>query len=127
MRSFRNVAVAGFSAAAITLSSTAVASAQTAIDDKADTVTVAEDTAAPTQEGKTKSKGSSPSSDANEFLGLDGHKPADGTALFGSSKEGFGDQPGWAKVLYAGTLITGVGAVLGAIIAPIYNFFTHGL
>ncbi|MCS5480713.1 hypothetical protein NYP18_13770 [Corynebacterium sp. YIM 101645] len=122
MRSFRNAAVAGISAVAITLSSTAVASAQTT-----DAVTVAEHPAAPAPEGKSKSKGSSPSSDANEFLGLDGDQPADGTALFGSSKEGFGDQPSWAKLLYAGTVITGVGAVLGAIIAPIYNFFTHGL
>jgi hypothetical protein len=126
MRSIRHAAIAGVSALAIALSSTAVASAEIAIDGNADTVAVAEQTTAPAKEGETKSKGSSPSSDANEFLGLNGDKPADGTALFGSSKEGFGDQPGWAKVLYAGTLFTGVGAVLGAIIAPIYNFLTHG-
>lgn len=126
MRSIRHAAVAGVSALAIALSSTtAAASAETVTGDQVDNVTVTERPVDTTP--KEKSKGSSPSSDANEFLGLDGDQPADGTALFGSSKEGFGDQPGWAKLLYAGTLITGVGAVLGGVLAPIYNFFTHGL
>lgn len=123
MRSFRTAAVAGASALAITLGSTAVASAQTEIGDKADGATVVEHPVATAPEAD----GPSRSSEINHAFELDGDKPANGVALFGSSREGFSDQPAWARVLYTGTVLGMVGAVFGSIIAPIYNFFVHGL
>ena len=45
--------------------------------------------------------------------------------IFGSSKD-FSGQPAWAKVFYGATVLAGVGALLGGIIGPVYNFFVHG-
>lgn len=56
---------------------------------------------------------------------LEGDQAANAVGIFGSSKD-FSGQPAWAKVFYGATVLAGVGALLGGIIGPVYNFFVHG-
>ncbi|WP_165242458.1 hypothetical protein [Corynebacterium lizhenjunii] len=59
-------------------------------------------------------------------------KPAQGVALFGSSKgaaaaeEDFKDQPNWAKAFYGLGIASLIATVLGLVVGPIHNFFVHG-
>ena len=45
--------------------------------------------------------------------------------IFGSSKD-FSEQPVWAKLLYFLTILGSIGAVLGGVIGPVFNFINHG-
>ena len=51
---------------------------------------------------------------------------ADGTEIFGSEKN-LSSQPVWAQLLYSLNLITVIGALIGLVAGPLYNFVVHGL
>lgn len=53
---------------------------------------------------------------------LEAGKPADPTAIFGSDKAGFGEQPAWAQAMYITGVIAAAGAFFGLVVAPIANF-----
>ena len=119
----RNAAIAGATALAVAFAGTTVA------------VAAEGPSSAETTQTTTANEGSSQQASSNEGqsfpnkvdqdLQLEGEKPADGTKLFGSSKD-FSEQPVWAKVLYSLTILGGIGAVLGGVIGPVYNFINHG-
>ena len=113
----RNAAIAGATALAVAFGGTTVAVAAEGSSDAAQT-------APATNEGSP-SKGQSFPSKVDQNLKLEGEKEADGTKIFGSSKD-FSEQPVWAKVLYSLTILGGIGAVLGGVIDPVYNFINHG-
>ncbi|MCG7292069.1 hypothetical protein [Corynebacterium afermentans] len=132
MRNFRKAALAGATAVAVAFGSTAVATAQTAED-----TTAAENTdVAPSRPVKDKDgkDGVEPASSEKithsewlEYRDEDGNlRGANGEALFGSSKEGFEEQPRYAKLGYGATIFTAVSALVGLIVGPLYNFFVHG-
>ncbi|AIT61347.1 hypothetical protein [Corynebacterium doosanense] len=104
MRSVRNAAVAGATVLALALGTT--------------TATAQESDAAETQ-------APSLSSQPNTSLNLEGDQDANGEDIFGSSKD-LEDQPNWAKALYALTVLGTVGAFVGLIGGPLYNFVVHG-
>lgn len=110
MRSVRNAAVAGATVLALALGTTTAATAQQADT----TVTATAEAQAP-----------SLSSQLNTSLNLEGDQAANGTNIFGSSKD-FDGEPRWAKALYSLTVLGGIGAVIGLIAGPVYNFFVHG-
>ena len=51
---------------------------------------------------------------------------ADGTKIFGLQKD-LSSQPVWAQLLYSLNLITVIGALIGLVGGPLYNFVVHGL
>ena len=108
----RNAAIAGATALAVAFGGTTVASATPDVDASGN-VTVSED----------KHDGGTLSSKIGSKL--DATQPADGEAIFGSSKD-LSSQPAWAKVLYSLTILGGIGSILGGIIGPVYNFLNHG-
>lgn len=112
MRSIRNTAVAGATIVALTLGATTAATAQTTTEETQSSVSSSQSDA-------------SLSSDANTGLDLEGNEPANGRDVFGSSKD-LESQPAWAQVLYALSLIGGIGATVGLVVGPIYNFIVHG-
>ncbi|QNE89762.1 hypothetical protein H0194_01515 [Corynebacterium incognita] len=122
MRSFRTAAVAGATALAVAFGGTTVAGAQTAGD--ADAIEVHEDTTVTGGANDNGETGGSLSSKIGSTT--DATDPANGTAIFGSSKEGFGEQPAWAKIMYGATILGVVGTFIGAIVGPIYNYIHHG-
>lgn len=105
MRNFRQVALAGATALAVTFGSTAVASADQ------------------TEATKVES-GPSLSSEIGKHL--DSEKTADGRAIFGVQKEGFEEQPAWAKLLYGLLIFNSAAAFFGLVVGPAYNFIVHG-
>lgn len=113
MRSIRKAAVAGAAAVALTLGSTSVAAADAPVVEDKEPVT------------ETEGNGSL-SSDFNNWFDLEGDEAANGTSIFGSSKEGFGEQPRWAKLLYGATVAGVVATFVGTVAGPIYNFIHHG-
>lgn len=113
MRSIRKAAIAGAAAIALTLGSTTAAVASDA-DIVEDAPGVVED---------TKGEGSIWTGSSER---LEGDKAADGTAIFGSSKNGFGEQPLWAQLLYGATISGVIATFIGTIAGPIYNFIHHG-
>lgn len=104
MRSVRNTAVVGATVLALALGTT--------------TATAQESDPAATQ-------APSLSSQLNTSLNLEGDQEANGREIFGSSK-GLEDQPAWAQALYALTILGGVGAFVGLIGGPLYNYVVHG-
>lgn len=119
MRSFRSAAVAGATAMAVAFGGTTIATAQ-----DAEVVEVHEDT---TTNGNKFDDGETGGSLSSKIGGkTDATEPANGTAIFGSSKDGFGDQPAWAKIMYGATILGAVGTFIGAIVGPIYNYIHHG-
>ena len=108
MRNFRQVALAGATAVAVTFGSTAVAAAQT---ETPATTTAAE---------------SGPSLSHKIGKHLDSGTTADGRAIFGVQKEGFEEQPAWAKLLYGLLIFNSAAAFFGLIVGPAYNFIVHG-
>ena len=119
MRSIRTAAVAGATALSLIFGTT-VATAHAA--DNA-VVEPAPEAAAPApEEGYTPSL----SSKINTGSSMEGDKAANGVALFGSSKDGFEDQPRWAKVMYAGTVLGAIASFIGMIVGPVHNWFAHG-
>ena len=132
MRNFRKAALAGATAVAVAFGSTAVATAETTED-----TTAAENTyVAPSRpvEDKDGKDGVEPASSEKithsewlEYRDKDGNlRGTDGEALFGSSKEGFEEQPRYAKLAYGATIFTAVSALVGLVVGPLYNFFIHG-
>ena len=134
MRNFRKAALAGATAAAVAFGSTAVATAQetTAEETTAAEVTTVKHTRTvdPTVDGKDGVEPGSSNKIANsewlEFRKDDQLQGTDGEALFGSSKEGFDEQPRYARLAYGATVFTTVSAIIGLIVGPLYNFIVHG-
>ena len=108
MRNFRQVALAGATALAVTFGSTAVAAAKT---ETSATTTAAE---------------SGPSLSHEIGKHLDSGTTADSRAIFGVQKEGFEEQPAWAKLLYGLLIFNSAAAFFGLIVGPAYNFIVHG-
>ena len=106
MRNFRQVALAGATALAVTFGSTAVATAET---EPTETTTV-----------------NGPSLSHEIGKQLDAGTTADGRAIFGVQKEGFEEQPAWAKLLYGLLIFNSAAAFFGLIVGPAYNFIVHG-
>ena len=127
MRNFRKAALAGATAVAVAFGSTTMAVAET-------------DPATQPEENQSSSTGTDAPADAKkpsastkigaglEAYDKDGNATgADGRAIFGSQKEGFGDQPAWSKAFYALTVFSAVSAFIGLVVGPAYNFVIHGL
>ena len=104
MRNFRQVALAGATALAVTFGSTAVASADTE---------------------PTKVE-SGPSLSHKIGKHLESDHEADGREIFGVQKEGFETQPAWAKLLYGLLVFNSAAAFFGLVVGPAYNFIVHG-
>ena len=135
MRNFRKAALAGATAAAVAFGSTAVATAETTAEETtaAEATTTYERatrTVEPTVDGKDGVEPGSSAKIANserlEFRKGDELQGTDGEALFGSSKENFGEQPLYAQIAYGATIFTVVSAVIGLVVGPLYNFIVHG-
>ena len=118
----RNAAIAGATALAVAFGGTTVAVAAEGSSDAAQTAP--ETNEGSSQQGSS-SEGQSFPNKVDQDLELEGEKEADGTKIFGSSKD-FSEQPVWAKVLYSLTILGGIGAVLGGVIGPVVNFINHG-
>lgn len=132
MRNFRKAALAGATAVAVAFGSTAVATAETT-----EATTAADSTyTAPVRpvEDKDSKDGVEPASSNKivqsewlEFRDKDGNlRGTDGTEIFGTEKDNFGEQPRYARLAYGATIFTAVSAVVGLIVGPLYNFFVHG-
>lgn len=106
MRNFRQVALAGATALAVTFGSTAVAAAQ---ENENTTVTQ-----------------SGPSLSHKIGKDLESDQEADGRTIFGVQKEGFEEQPAWAKLLYGLLIFNSAAAFFGLVVGPAYNFIVHG-
>lgn len=107
MRNFRQVALAGATALAVTFGSTAVAAA----DEPTTTTTAAE---------------SGPSLSSKIGKDLESDQKANGREIFGVQKEGFETQPAWAKLLYGLLIFNSAAAFFGLVVGPAYNFIVHG-
>ncbi|MCZ9306191.1 hypothetical protein L8V01_01655 [Corynebacterium sp. c8Ua_181] len=124
----RNAAIAGATALAVAFGGTTVASADETVNQNGNNVTVEQ--ANPSKTGKGQAEDQTPEDytpSLSSKLGhkLEGDQAANGVGIFGSSKD-FSGQPAWAKVFYGATVVAGIGALLGGIIGPVYNFFVHG-
>ena len=124
----RNAAIAGATALAVAFGGTTVASAADTVNQNGNNVTVEQ--ANPSKTGKGQAEDQTPEDytpSLSSKVGnkVEGDQAADGTAIFGSSKD-FSGEPEWAKILYGVTVATGVAALVGNIIGPVYNFFVHG-
>ena len=124
----RNAAIAGATALAVAFGGTTVASADETVNQNGNNVTVEQ--ANPSKTGKGQAEDQTPEDYTPSLSSKIGHKlegdqAANGVGIFGSSKD-FSGQPAWAKVFYGATVVAGVGALLGGIIGPVYNFFVHG-
>lgn len=128
MRNFRKAALAGATAVAVAFGSASVAIAE-------ETNTTETAVAHPTEVVEVKDAEGGLSTKIGNGLGAwektkDGKvqkNGADGREIFGSSKENFKKQPGWAKWGYVLTVFTSVAAAVGLIVGPAYNFVVHGL
>ena len=124
----RNAAIAGATALAVAFGGTTVASADETVDQNGDNVTVEQANPSKTGNGQAEDQTPedyTPSLSSKIGNKLEGDQAANGVGIFGSSKD-FSDQPAWAKVFYGATVVAGIGALLGGIIGPVYNFFVHG-
>lgn len=108
MRNFRQVALAGATALAVTFGSTAVATAETPV------------TLSSAAEAES---GPSLSHKIGKYL--DSGTAADGRAIFGVQKD-FEEQPAWAKLLYGLLIFNSAAAFFGLVVGPAYNFIVHG-
>lgn len=112
MRKFRNSALAIATATTVAFGGVSVASAEAPVVE--DDVVLSDSLSSP-----------SLSSNLNEWLELDKGAEADGRAIFGSDKTGFGEQPRWAQLFYGIGVTTAIASFIGLIAGPIYNFFTY--
>lgn len=113
MRNFQKAALAGATALAMTLGTTAVATAaETADSNNQET-------------SSTQPAGEKESLSSKIGRELEKDKTANGENIFGSSKD-FSGEPAWAKLFYATTITAGVAAFIGLIVGPLYNFVVHG-
>ena len=122
----RNAAIAGATALAVAFGGTTVASAD--VNQNGNTVPVEQ--AGPSKTGAGQKEDQTPEDytpSLSSKIGnkLEGDQAANAVGIFGSSKD-FSGQPAWAKVFYGATVVAGLGALLGGIIGPVYNFFVHG-
>ena len=123
----RNAALAGATALAVAFGGSTVAFAETT-EQGDNTVTVEDQNpskTAPGGEADTTPEDYTPSLSSKIGSKVEGDQAADGTAIFGSSKD-FSGQPEWAKILYGLTVVAGLGTLLGSIIGPVHNFLVHG-
>ncbi len=123
MRNFRNAAIAGATALALTFGGTAVAGAEETVDNPSATNQSA------SEQNKGGDKPRSSSTRIFESIGGDHSDPdtymVNGRDLFGSSKNW--DNVGTpAKVLYGLTVALGAVAAFGLILAPLDNFIKYG-
>ena len=129
----RNAALAGATALAVAFGGSTVAFAAETTEQGDNTVTVEKQSQSKKSQSKTGPGGVAdttpedytPSLSSKIGNKVEGDQAADGTAIFGSSKD-FSGEPEWAKILYGVTIATGVAALVGNIIGPVYNFFVHG-
>ena len=129
----RNAALAGATALAVAFGGSTVAFAAETTEQGDNTVTVedqsqsnqSQSNTAPGGKADTTPEDYTPSLSSKIGSKVEGDQAADGTAIFGSSKD-FSGEPEWAKILYGVTIATGVAALVGNIIGPVYNFFVHG-
>lgn len=135
MRNFRMATIAGATAVAVAFGSTSVAFAE-------DAPTAPTNTDQQSQEdrgefdrvaGPTKADGGSSTRIGKALGGWSKNTEgktiehgADGTEIFGSEKN-LSSQPVWAQLLYSLNLITVIGALIGLVAGPLYNFVVHGL
>ena len=128
----RNAALAGATALAVAFGGSTVAFAETT-EQGDNTVTVedqsqsnqSQSNTAPGGKADTTPEDYTPSLSSKVGSKVEGDQAADGTAIFGSSKD-FSGQPEWAKILYGLTVVAGLGTLLGTIIGPVHNFLVHG-
>lgn len=122
----RNAALAGATALAVAFGGSTVAFAAETTEQGDNTVTVeSQSKTGPGGVADTTPEDYTPSLSSKVGNKVEGDQAADGTAIFGSSKD-FSGEPEWAKILYGVTVATGVAALVGNIIGPVYNFFVHG-
>lgn len=132
----RTAVVAAASVAALTLGTSAAVAAEPSNANNSSSTTT-ENTGAQENNGSSKKDEQNTDKTNSEFkeggtlsskigAGLEADKPADGQAIFGSSKD-LNSQPAWAKLVYALTWLGGIGSFLGLIAGPLYNFAVHGL
>ena len=150
MRNFRTAAVATATALTVALGGVTVATAETTDGETSTESTYtphpsrpkeetnndvelinetdqAEGTDTPSDNNEGKSKASTKIGAGLGAYDKDGATAADGEAIFGSDKTGFGEQPGWAKAFYALTVFSAVSAFIGLVVGPAYNFVVHGM
>lgn len=129
----RNAALAGATALAVAFGGSTVAFAAETTEQGDNTVTVEKQSQSKKSQSKTGPGGVAdttpedytPSLSSKIGSKVEGDQAADGTAIFGSSKD-FSGQPEWAKILYGLTVVAGLGTLLGTIIGPVHNFLVHG-
>ena len=115
----RNAALAGATALAVAFGGSTVAFAETT-EQGDNTVTVESQSQSQSKTGPdgvadTTPEDYTPSLSSKVGNKVEGDQAADGTAIFGSSKD-FSGEPEWAKILYGVTVATGVAALVGNII-----------
>ncbi len=122
MRNFRNAAIAGATAVALTFGGASVATAAEA-PAKQDT------TASSSQDNNNAQTAGLSSKIGHSIFGIEkqGDKTdtLNGRNIFGSSKD-HAAEPKAARVLYALTIVLGITAVGSLLIAPIDNFLKYG-
>lgn len=126
MRNFRKAALAGATAVAVAFGSTTMAVAEEA-GTPADETNQTQDAGSSNEGTDSQASGSTKIGAGLGAYDKDGATAADGRAIFGSDKTGFGEQPDWAKAFYALTIFTSAAAFVGMIVGPAYNFVVHGL
>jgi len=138
MRNFRMATIAGATAVAVAFGSTSVAFAEDAQNAPAAPTTTEQQSQEDRGEfdrvaGPTKADGGSSTRIGKALGGWSKNTEgktiehgADGTEIFGSEKN-LSSQPVWAQLLYSLNLITVIGALIGLVAGPLYNFVVHGL
>lgn len=122
MRNFRNAAIAGATAVALTFGGASVATAAEA-PAKQDT------TASSSQDNNNAQTAGLSSKIGHSIFGIekqgDETDTLNGRNIFGSSKD-HAAEPKAARVLYALTIVLGITAVGSLLIAPVDNFLKYG-
>ena len=127
MRNFRKAALAGATAVAVAFGSTTMAVADEGTPAPQPEENQSSSTDTPSDDNQGKSKASTKIGAGLGAYDKDGATAADGRAIFGSEKEGFGQQPAWAIAFYVLTVFSAVSAAVGLVVGPAYNFVVHGL
>lgn len=139
MRAFRNAALAGATALAVTFGGTTVAVAETTeqpanqatqSDGKQETATEGKQQAPAGEKEKPKASSESKIQHkiGKDLFGIVPGETSDtinGENVFGSSKD-FSEENAATKFFYSLTVILGVTAILGLIIAPLQNYLKYG-
>lgn len=122
MRNFRNVALATATAATLAITGTGAAIADTATGTQADALFTGTKGENDTDLGTIITEGTKGVLDgkgASEFSRLtDGKEPFDARTLLGKQTN-WQDAPQWARLWVDGTLIAGIAAAIGGVIAAV--------